>query len=134
MKFILLSLLGLFNFYNSDDIIKHVHNASDLESVIQHYNYIPDECNIDEFKSVDMFIHDRGGDCEDFAIFACDILEYSGYETKVFLLDKNDGTSHAVCWYISPDESGIFSNDERYSGWDIDRFCNEFNYTIDRGW
>ena len=43
------------------------------------------------------FLWDLGGDCEDYALFTCGLLEYWGIETYVgIVLGESRGTTHAI--------------------------------------
>lgn len=64
------------------------------------------------WKSPEEFMRDSGGDCEDFAIVAYELLKNIGYKPEIYSLwNPNDNRAgHAICVF----ETGYFSNNVYY--------------------
>jgi len=75
----------------SDWMLKNIEYESHYETGIN-YRLTPEEI----FES-------KCGCCAEFAIFACAVLEYHGYETEIFTISvaSDPSKGHAVCVYQS---------------------------------
>lgn len=75
------------------------------------FKYISDKTRGDEWKTPEHTIKDKGGDCEDFAILAENILENLGYDNVMVIAIYGEGLAHGICWFQEKDGTwGFFSS------------------------
>ena len=108
-------------------VIKELDTITKLHKYILNYKYIAEIG--DHWKTPIEFLHDGGGDCEDFARFCVDVLVriqklknirfiiYAGYYKKKY-------SAHAVC---------VFPYNERYSVFSNNSLLHQYNNYIDIG-
>ena len=112
MKLLIFAIFGLLNINDINDIKSYVNNSSQMEFVLAQFSYKQDTSDADEWKTPQQFIHDKGGDCEDFATIVYEILKTKGYDTVIYSLYA-DSKAHAICYYSKGKDTGYFTNNNR---------------------
>ena len=79
----------------SDWILKNIEPESHYEIWV--------ETGVQYIASPEEIFESKLGDCADFAVFACAVLEYHGYETEILGISvaSDPSRGHAVCVYHS---------------------------------
>jgi hypothetical protein len=93
-----------------DELVSTFKTAKDVENYMHgHFKWKKDRSGADSLKSVQRFMRDSGGDCEDFAYFIATCLQRLGYDAKVlsviFKTEVNiaaDKTNHGVAIFFDP--------------------------------
>jgi tetratricopeptide (TPR) repeat protein len=93
-----------------DEIVATFQTPSDVEKYVhENFTYKKDKGKKDQLKSVERFMKDRGGDCEDYAYFIAVSLQRIGYNAKIMELHFKsdvgvlaDKTNHSVAIFFDP--------------------------------
>ncbi len=93
-----------------EEIVATFQTPSDVETyVLKNFTYKKDKGKKDQLKSVERFVKDGGGDCEDYAYFIAKSLRWLGYNAKIVELHfKSDvsvmaeKTNHSVAIFLDP--------------------------------
>jgi len=89
----------------SDWMLKNIEYESHYEIWV--------ETGVQYIASPEEIFESKCGDCADFAVFACAVLEYHGYETEILGIEvaSDPSKGHAVCVYQSSSLLYIISVD-----------------------
>ena len=94
-----------------ESLAQEFHNPKDLAHFMwRHFQFDYDQNQFGQeeyWQSPEELLANRNGDCEDFAIFAHEILKYMG-QPSVILSIYGDRFSHAVCIFKHGGEYQIF--------------------------
>ena len=91
------------------DLQNYAINSTKLAMALQSYEYRADE--IENWKSPEVMVAEKYGDCEDFALLVNNILSNNNYTTLLFIVYNNKySTAHMICYYKNKTEEGYFSN------------------------
>lgn len=98
-----------------DLIAQQIKTPESLASFMsEHFRYEDDERLFGEedyWQTPEEMLNKKIGDCEDFALFAKQILEKNGYETVIFSVYQED-KAHAVAVFRNGNSWGIFDLDD----------------------
>jgi hypothetical protein len=121
--------LGIFWKPSLNYLYKYATTPEKIAWYLKYYSPKEDMEIYDHWKSPRQFIRDGGGDCEDYAVIAYELLLRIGYHPKIYILSnpKIKGPNHAICTF----ELGLFSNQILYNrnGDSIFSFMKANNYT-----
>ena len=104
--------LGIFWRPSLEYIHKHATTPKKIEHYLSYFSFQNDTVAEDRWKSPEQFIKDKGGDCEDYAILAYELLTRIGYQPVIYGMynPHDDEPGHAICVF----EKGLFSNHVLY--------------------
>ncbi len=96
-------------------IVSGLTSVTKLHNFIKRYKYIPEKG--DHWKTPIEFLNDGGGDCEDFARFAVDVLiRIINIKEARFIAYYSAEKGHAVCVFPNQDKYSVFSNNQLLHG------------------
>lgn len=99
-----------------------IQNPYNLEKWLKN-NFTYQSEETDYWKTPKETLKDKGGDCEDFAIFNKYILKDLGYKAHLIILTKDeDKTAHAICVFIEKDHT--------FSAFDNTTYVNAFENSL----
>jgi len=129
MKILIIILtLGIFWRPSLSYMYKNATTLEKIEYYLSYFDSQKDTIIEDTWKSPQQFMHDKGGDCEDFAIMVYELALCIGYEPKIISmwnLDDDRDYGHAVCVI---DETILFSN-HTLEELTLEQYMKNHNYT-----
>jgi YHS domain-containing protein len=122
----LLIFLSLMSPPDYEIMREETDTAWDVETIFSSFEYAPDVLPEDEWRMPEETYRVKKVDCEDFALFAYDVLGYHDYAVAIYVFESNE-IKHAICWYKRGGDEGYFSNQVRYqeSDWTPEQYMKE---------
>ena len=120
--------------FSINTLASHLKNPQDVALYMwRHFNYEGDQRQFgqeDYWQSAAEIFQTKKGDCEDFAIFAKQILEINGY--RAFILNLHGTKDHSICIFKQGGKYGAVDGGQFIAA-DFENLQSLISY-IDRFW